>query len=262
MKALAFGCIHHPVADPKALAFLHAQIEAFQPDVLVNLGDWYDGEGWSRWDNENPWTIIDEYRAARDHARILNSFSFIKKFVWLYGNHESNISEPGRLKKSQRAIVDWQDWSPPGGGLRDEVKDWHVIKKYGSSVRWNLGPISFVHGVKANVYSARDEARMHCVPHGLTVSAHSHRPVQVTRDSLAGNQPADLWFANVGTGIDVSKARYIQRSNYQGWGMAVCLIEVHSTDKSLLKEGRRGYMTKIWDAKTEMLGIQRDRLRA
>jgi hypothetical protein len=262
MRFLAFGCLHHPVADPAALRFLHDQIESFQPDVLVNLGDWYDGEGWSRWDNENPWTIIDEYRAARDHARILNAFSFIKKFVWLYGNHEANISEPGRLKKSQRDIVDWQDWSPPGGGLRDEVRDWHVVRKYGSSVRWNLGPISFTHGTKANVYSARDEARMHCVPHGLTISAHSHRPVHVTRDSLAGNQPADLWYANVGTGIDVSKARYIQRSNFQGWGMAVVCGEIYSKDSTLLKEGRKVFRSKVWDAQTHVLGIQRDRLNA
>jgi hypothetical protein len=142
------------------------------------------------------------------------------------------------------------------------VRDWHVVRKYGSSVRWNLGPISFTHGTKANVYSARDEARMHCVPHGLTISAHSHRPVHVTRDSLAGNQPADLWYANVGTGIDVSKARYIQRSNFQGWGMAVVCGEIYSKDSTLLKEGRKVFRSKVWDAQTHVLGIQRDRLNA
>jgi hypothetical protein len=79
---------------------------------------------------------------------------------------------------------------------------------------------------------------------------------------LAGNQPADLWFANTGTGINISKARYIQRSNFQGWGMGVVRGEIHSSDKTLLKEGRKVFRSKIWDAETAILSIFRDRLNA
>lgn len=260
MRLLSFGCIHHPIADPKAIRFLHDQIEEFKPDVLVNLGDWYDGEGWSRWDNENDWSVCDEYRAARDHARVLNSFSFIKEFIWLYGNHESNLQEPGRVKRSNRQMLHWRDWSPESGGLRDEVRHWRIREAYGARERFSIGPITFVHGTKASVYSARDEARMHGSHMGLTVSAHSHRPVDVTRDVQAGSIPADLWFANVGTGIDVDRARYTNRLNVQAWGMAVCKIEIHTKDKTMLREGRKIYPTKRWDAEVVQLGIIRDRL--
>lgn len=258
-RVLAFGCIHHPIASPDALDWLHAQIEEFRPNVLVCLGDAYDGEGWSRWDNENPWTIIDEYEAWRDHLKILNSFEFVTKKVWLYGNHEANLEEPGRLKKSQRSMVHWKDWSPEGvGGIREQVADWKILPAYSSVQKWNMGPLTFIHGTKTNLFAARDEARMHGIAHGLTVGAHTHKPVQVTRDVQPGSIPSDLWYANAGCLMDWERARYIKRSNYQSWGHACVCIEVASKDSAILSEGRKVYSTKIWDAETRVLRIARD----
>lgn len=259
VKFLAFGCVHHPIASVSALAWLHDQIEEFRPDVLVCLGDVYDGEGWSRWDNENAWTVVDEYEGWRDHLKILNDFTFLQKKVWLYGNHESNIEQPGRLKKSQRDIIHWKDWSPEGvGGIREQVKDWHIIPGYNSRQKWCLGPITFVHGTKTNIYAARDEARMHGTYHGLTVGAHTHRPVSVSRDVNAGGIPGDLWYANTGCLMDWDAAHYIQRSNFQGWGHGIVCGEVHSSNATLMHEGRKAFMSKIWDAETRILRLARD----
>ncbi len=121
-----------------------------------------------------------------------------------------------------------------------------------------MGPITFVHGTKTNVYAARDEARMHGLPHGLTVGAHTHRPVSVQRDVNAGGIPGDLWFANTGCFIDWDQSHYIQRSNFQGWGHALVHGEVYSKDSTLLSEGRKAFMRKVWDADTRVLSLARD----
>lgn len=256
-RMLAFSCVHHPVADPKALEWLHAQIEEFRPNILINLGDWYDGEGWSRWDNENAWTTIDEYRAARDHARILNSFTFIDKHVWLYGNHEANREEPGRVKKSLRGIVHWKDWSPEGGGLRDEVKDWKIISAYGSDVVHHEGQITFTHGTKVGINATADEAKMHGSPHGLLVAGHTHRPKVVDRLLFAGGTPSDYWFTNPGTLMDWNKAHYMRRLNFQAWGHGCTLIESYSKVHGN-RTGHRQLAKKNWDAETRIFQIARD----
>jgi len=144
IKFLHFTDLHCPIHDAKAVAWLYDQIADFQPDLIVCGGDAYDGNAWSRWDNENLWTPMDEYEAWAKIVHNINTISPNSKKVWLYGNHEANLQEPGRLKKDLRAMVDWRDWDPVDRvGLRDKVREWRVVTRYGSAVRWNCGPVTF-----------------------------------------------------------------------------------------------------------------------
>jgi hypothetical protein len=98
---------------------------------------------------------------------------------------------------------------------------------------------------------------MHGIPHGLTVGAHTHRPVSVSRDTQPGGIPSDLWFANVGCLMSWDRAAYMKRLNFQGWGHACVCIDLDSRNGQIY-EGRVGTQTKIWEAETRVMRLARD----
>jgi hypothetical protein len=57
---------------------------------------------------------------------------------------------------------------------------------------------------------------------------------------------------------DPLKMRYIHRSNFQAWGQALVVGEIYSESKTMLKEGKRAFAKKIWDAETRVRSICRD----
>jgi hypothetical protein len=100
---------------------------------------------------------------------------------------------------------------------------------------------------------------MHGHEFSLTVSGHTHRPVSVTRDVAAGGIVENRWYANTGMLSDPSLMRYIHRSNFSGWGHAIIVGEVHSKDLTILKEGRKHFRTKNWDAEVKIRELCKDR---
>jgi predicted phosphodiesterase len=182
IKFLTFSDLHAPVQDPAAVRWMLDTIERERPDLIVANGDMLDGDAWSRWENEHDWTILDEYREWAKIAREINRLAPNALRVWLYGNHEANLWEPGRVPKKLRGIVHWKDYRPEGVPcLAEEMRGWRLVTEYGSHIRWSCGPIVFTHGTKAGINAARDEARMHGHAFSLTISGHTHRPVHVTR---------------------------------------------------------------------------------
>jgi predicted phosphodiesterase len=259
IKFLTFSDLHAPVQDPAAVRWMLDTIEREKPDLIVANGDMLDGDAWSRWENEHDWTILDEYREWAKIAKTINELAPSALKVWLYGNHEANLWEPGRVPKKLRGIVHWKDYRPEGVPcLAEEMQGWRLVQEYGSHIRWSCGPIVFTHGTKAGINAARDEARMHGHAFSLTISGHTHRPIPVTRSVNAGNIPEDIWFANSGMLSDPLKMRYIHRSNFQAWGQALVVGEIYSESKTMLKEGKRAFAKKIWDAETRVRSICRD----
>jgi predicted phosphodiesterase len=250
---------HFPIQCNEAIEWTFNEVEDFKPHIMVFGGDAYDGEAWSRWNNDNDWDQYEEYVSVARYFQRFNDMDFIKKKIWMYGNHEDNLFQPDRVKKSQRPMLDWKAFDPPGEiALRDVVKDWQVIRAYGSDVHRNIGSISFTHGTKIGQNAARDEALAHAPHMGLCVSGHTHKPVPVTRITHAGGIPGDVWYANAGTSIDPRKAKYMKRSMMQGWGRGIVNIEIHSRDATLVNEGRKIFRTKVWEAETRIKGIYRD----
>lgn len=238
------------------------ELEAFQPDVIVANGDMLDGDAWSRWDNENDWTLMDEYDQWAKIANTINELCPSAHKVWLYGNHEANLWEPGRVNKKLRGMVHWKDYRPEGKPcLASEMQKWHIVSEYGSHVRWCMGPIVFTHGTKAGLNAARDECLLHGHENSLTVSGHTHRPVQVSRNVQVGGIVDHRWYCNTGMLSNPVKMRYIHRQNFTGWGQAILVGEVGSKDKTLVKEGRRHFASQNWDAEIKVRELCADRFR-
>jgi predicted phosphodiesterase len=249
---------HFPVQSNDCIEWRFEQIEQFKPHIVWFGGDVYDGEAWSRWDQKN-WSQYEEYVKTAEYFQRYNDMDFIKKKVWMYGNHEHNRTQPGRVKKSQLELLDWESFAPPGKlALRDVVQDWRIIKDYGSDVYRSIGPIAFTHGTRLGLKAAEGEADYFAPHMGLCLSGHTHKPVPVTRAMRSGGVPADYWFANAGTAMCPKLADYMGRANRQGWGCGIVNIEVHSRDATLYSEGRKVFRTKIWEAETKIRGIYRD----
>jgi predicted MPP superfamily phosphohydrolase len=64
---LAFGCTHRPLHDESACDWLVKEIEERQPDFIVNLGDFFDGQCLSGFEKTGDETeLLEEYESAAE----------------------------------------------------------------------------------------------------------------------------------------------------------------------------------------------------
>jgi hypothetical protein len=258
-RVLLFGCQHHPNVNRESLDWLYTQIEEFRPHILINLGDALDGIGWSRHLSNADWTQEDEYESFRDDVAYLNSLPFVKERYWIYGNHDNNYEEPGRLPPKIKSLVHWRNWNPEEGtSLRTELADWHIVPHYGSHIRRAIGPLVVAHGTKIGIHATRDEALMQWqLPNTLTVTAHTHRAMPVTRVVGAGGILTDLYCANVGTHIDWLRSEYQFRNYFGAWSNGCVCLET-SIEDLRMKTAPDYYPVKNWEAETRIRMYAKD----
>lgn len=235
---VAFGCGHNPIQHKGYQDFRDDVLRAVDPDWVVNLGDWHDAAFASRWENEEDWDSEDEFRCLADDARRINEAAPRARRVLLEGNHDDNVSQPGRLPKAVRnSILARRD-----SILAAHTADWHTVP-YGHDKYFRIGQITFQHGCQTNLNAERDQCLLYGVPYGLHVSAHTHRPIPPTLIVMPGKVPVyGAHFVNVGTGADWDKMRYIQRSNHALWGRGVLIFEVND------RQRRSAFASKQWNA--------------
>jgi len=220
-KFLAYGCPHEPITHKDYREWLFKNIEDYQPDYIVNLGDWFEGLGGKKWDKHpsETWLILNEFDAVRKHAQRLNEICPNAKKVFIFGNHDSNLlHEPHRMDDETRAFVS-REWF---NMLETDLKGWIIpCKQYAHNEFFRLGQITFQHGCntgrgQANTHLAK-QAIAYGVPYGLHVSAHTHAPAPVTQIRFLDIH-TPYWFANVGTGADWEKMHYMNRASKDLWG--------------------------------------------
>jgi predicted MPP superfamily phosphohydrolase len=216
-----------PVHDEATRQWRLDQIERFQPDYIINLGDWLDADAATRWPNEHEWTLADEYRLLAKDAREISLRAPQAQKVWLLGNHDDNLRAPNRIPKKLREVCSWEQ----NPDVQAALDGWKTIP-YSERHYFRLGHVTFRHGCSAAVNCDRNGAMLHGVVNGLTVGAHTHRPVQPTQVILPGKLPLPYWYANVGCGADWNKMEYVTRSNIALWGHAVGLIQVNLKPRS------------------------------
>ena len=204
---------------------------------MVNLGDWHDSAFASRWENEEDWDSETEFKATAEDAQQLNDAAPRAKFIYLEGNHEDNMRQPGRIPKPLRASI-----AERRNTLIDpHTQHWKIIP-YAHDSFYRLGQITFQHGCQTNVNAERDQAILYGTPFGLHVSAHTHRPKPPTLIELPGKVPCfGAHYCNVGTGADWEQMRYIQRSNHAMWGRGLMVIEAKVKRMDWFKK-------KMWNA--------------
>jgi len=240
-KVIAWGCTHLPVHDEDTRQWRLERIRQEQPDYVINLGDWLDADGASRWPNEHEWTLADEYRwLAKDAGDIAKASPKSQK-VWLLGNHDDNLRAPNRIPKKLREVCSWEQ----NLEVHEAIRDWTVVP-YSERHYYRLGQVTFRHGCNAGTNCDRNAALLHGVANGLVIGAHTHAPVQPTQVVLPGKIPLPYWYANVGCGADWDKMEYVSRSNIALWGHAIAVAHVNC------KQRRSSFASRQWECRIEV----------
>lgn len=225
MVFAAFSCLHAPITHKGYFNWLISQIEEIKPDVIVNLGDWWEAKPAKRfpqWDDEK-WSVLDEHREVARQANEINRVAPQAKRVLLFGNHDDNFfgTNPDRIPEDVRAALRWQENKDTSAAL----KDWTVIEEYSHRARFRLGQVTFQHGCDAALNSMQKASYLYSVPNGLYVCGHTHRPIPVTQvQHLQVHLP--YWYANPGCGADWDKMHYMKRLNMSNWGRGLIVGEV------------------------------------
>lgn len=226
-KFLAFGCVHLPIQSEEFRQWRLDKIREVKPDVVINLGDWIDADGASRWENENDWTLQQEYDALGADAKDIRDAAPLARLIWVQGNHDANLEQPGRVDKRLRAACNWRK----NTSSAFIANDWKIIP-YRHEALYRLGQVTFQHGAQTNVNAERDHSLAYGVPFGLHVSAHTHRPKRITPIELPGRVPVfGMQYCNVGCGADWDQMRYMDRLNKLLWGRAVLVGECNATQR-------------------------------
>lgn len=240
-RTLFFGCFHVPAHDERKLEGLLALIRDYRPDRLVALGDLVDADAASRWISEMKWSLRDEYPGVGGVLRRLMRAA--PDAVWEYydGNHEDNLSAPGRIPEKVRSLVQIKDHVP-------ELLHWkHVpYQNDGNGVR-RYGQVTAMHGWGAGIHSDNREGLSWGVDNGLTIRAHTHRGTQGPVRVRAGTQPVPRWFVNVGTMCDIrffKEKHYGRRLDTKGWCFAPVLVD--ADEKATAADSRRWQCQQFW----------------
>lgn len=236
-KILAFGCTHLPIHSEQFRQWRLEQIREYNPDYVVNLGDWIECKFGSRWPSDHKFDARREFHALKADAEDIRNAASKAKLVWVHGNHCDNWNQPGRLPEDLRTLVgEYQELLLP-----EVMSDWiHV--PYGHDQFYRIGQVTFQHGCQTNVNAERDQSLLFGVPYGLHVSAHTHRPVDITAVKVNQHHIFGMYYCNVGTGADWNQMHYMDRLNKENWGRAIVKIEAND------QPGKHYYAKRNWEA--------------
>ena len=237
-KWAAFGCLHLPVHCESYRQWRLDQIREHKPDYVICLGDQIDADGASRWENENDWTLQTEYTWLAKDFREIEEAAPGAKLVWVQGNHDANLEEPGRISPKLRAASNWR-YNIETHWIADR---WKIVP-YGARERFRLGPITFLHGAQIGINADRNNALLYGTEWGLTIGVHTHKLNQIQRVVLPGAIPLNRWFVNCGTGADWDQMKYVNRLNIATWGRGMVIGDCAGADQR-----RAAYMSRQWDA--------------
>ena len=222
------------------------ELEEFRPDVIVNLGDWFEGKPAKRWPawSDETWTLEDEFNAVAAQAEEINAIAPQAKKYWLYGNHDDNLfgSQPGRIPNDLQKTIQWRN----NPRLTAALKDWRITEKYGHRERLRLGPVTFQHGCDAAISAEKNGGYLYGSPFGLYVCGHTHRPVRVTRAEERGIY-LPYWYCNPGCGVQWDRMHYMTRLKMAKWGRGLIVGEMAGVEQS-----RSAYASKQWDAELKI----------
>lgn len=229
----AFYDPHCPFVDWDAWYRGLDEAVKWEPDFIINGGDWAEGSAASRHAHEHDHDLLDEYEAVeRMSTDVCERFPKARK-IWLEGNHDLNILDQNRLPKSVRRTIDIERHVP-------SLPLWEKVPyMFNSKGVFRIGQVSFAHGYKTGAYAGRDEAILLGVPNGLYVHGHTHQPHAPVQASLNATIDLPYWYANGGT-LGPLKPHFMRRLNSTRWGRAILLGEC--------RLGRALLPTREWSA--------------
>lgn len=198
-------------------------ISDLKPEHIICLGDLLEANASSRWPEEYPWTLKDEFDSANDYLkRIRYAGGNDCTYWWLLGNHDANLQSVNRIDSKIRGLC-----NPLDPKNVPEVDFWRVPCDHVYDPRLGvlrLGQVSFFHGYEASVSADEMQAYIMGMPFGLTISGHTHRPARVTKARRTKRVPLPYYYANAGC-MRLLKPDYAKRALTVEWGQAVVIGE-------------------------------------
>lgn len=220
---LAFSCPHCPLQDNDAINWLTDQIAIRRPDYIIHLGDGHEADGASRFPSEYSWTLEDEFQSHNNLLKKIRLAYEPAKRIFLEGNHDANIMAWNRINKKTRGLCDYTLHEPE---LRE---NWHLACKYEYSRRgvFRLGQLTFGHGYSSAANADEIMSIEMCVPYGLWVGGHTHKPVEVSRAKKNVRVSLPYWYANAGC-MRTLKPQYVRRARTFMWGQGIVVGEFNA----------------------------------
>jgi predicted phosphodiesterase len=250
MKGIAYSCTHVPLTDPDWETWLVKRIKKEKPDVIVHMGDGHEALSASRWPSVYHWTMQDERRAMSKHFDRISKAAPNARKIFLMGNHDDNMLNVLRIESAKygEETFDWTTWYPQLEG------DWEIGSEYVYDPKWgaiNLGQVTLTHGYSAGTNADKEMAIVLGMPHGLTISGHTHRPSPVTKVQATTRLTLPYWTANPGCGRTL-KPDYVKQKLTADWGQGLVLFwyEDWRYPNYMPKEPR-------WEAVTEIFKMSK-----
>ncbi len=181
---LCFSCVHAPLHDPEAMAWLTEQIAKRKPDVLVHMGDGMEMAWASSHPSQEPLDALEEYEVHNNLLVEMRKASPKSRRIFLPGNHEARLESPkidDRIKtamhyrKHQREMM--EHWEFP-------VKKYEYCRHKGV---FRIGQVTFFHGVSSSASGLKKESTFLAREWGLYCHGHTHRPSNGIERVVAGS---------------------------------------------------------------------------
>jgi len=205
MKSLCvFGDVHAPYHDDQAVSLLCEVLADRQPDILVNLGDFFDCYAVAsyRRDPSRAQRLVDEMAGALPVLNAIMESAGGAELYYLTGNHEDRLDR--YIMDNAPALHGLEELSI--NKLADLEDNGWKITPYKDFTK--IGKVCYTHDLG---YSGPDIAKKALVTAGHSVCVgHGHRMGSFYAGDIGG-QPRVGW-ANGWLG-DVSKADYMHRLN-------------------------------------------------
>jgi predicted phosphodiesterase len=230
IKFFALGCSHAPLMDPHARQAIREKIAEFDPDVIIHLGDIFEADAASRWENEYSWTLKEEFREADSDLWAIRNASprpLDVRCVLLPGNHDDNLLTWNRINRKLRDTCDWTlpHYMRVNGKQcqinREMLTHWERPHQYRYEKKscFRIGAVTFGHGWECGVSSDEAQSLYLAWPQGLFVSAHTHRPTPgPARQAMKTKSlPLDRYYLNAGCTREL-ECHYMERKRQMMWG--------------------------------------------
>jgi len=243
-RIIAFSCCHAPFTPDSHFDWLIRQIREFKPNIVVNLGDWFESAAASVHPHEHKHDLQYEYEFAAKQSVRIRKAAPKAKYVWTLGNHDDNIQkqDPRRIPVGLRSLIHWNR-SPWG----EEFRRWEQYQySQDEQCMFSCGQVFFYHGFDYGKHTDEKETKKMARWTGwhanrLYIRGHTHQPCRVTQ---MGERREDEWpwyFANVGT-IGPLKPEFMKRKDTTRWGVACAKVECDP----------KARMGKSWDCEIVM----------
>ena len=244
-KFVAFGCTHCPYEDEEAINWLIKNIQEYKPDYVVHLGDLFEAASASKWDNEENFTLADEFVAANKMLENIRKNSGKAKCVLTTGNHDQNIIAINRIDKKLRGLCDWRK----EGNMPELYNHWNIPCKYEYDKNtgvFRIGQVCLSHGYEANTSADEMHSILLGVPYGLYIGAHTHKLLPVTQATRTKAVKLPYWFANAGCMRNLNPEWCNRKRTFQ-WAQGLVRGEAMVDSGALTCRAR--YST-AWEAET------------